>query len=285
MSLSAQEGRIADDRIEPAILARKHLRKLDLPMKRRERMRALLQGRGHGGELVPRRLELSRSSQLSTSARFFSRAFGLSSAKNAAITASPIRRMSFSRASNERCRCSWMARAVSSGAAWISARPFIASATRSFTSLPEQRQAGLRRVPMRRRDLRLRQPHQAVARFQRVIEEGELVVARERREPQRQLGEIGGERVLVDAVEAALRDEPAGVQVLVLVRRDRRPRLGPPRPSLHQPLAERAAGLDQEGARAHGRVADLEVQHVPRASRPARAARTPAPARAARSAR
>ena len=51
----------------------------------------LLQGRGNGGELVPCRRRC-RCSQLSTSARFFSRAFGLSAAKNAAITASPIRR-------------------------------------------------------------------------------------------------------------------------------------------------------------------------------------------------
>ena len=51
--------------------------------------------------------------------------------------------------------------------------------------LAKERQAGLRRVPMRRRDLSLRQSHQAVARFERVIQEGELMVARERRKPQR----------------------------------------------------------------------------------------------------
>ena len=128
--------------------------------------------------------------------------------------------------------------------------------------LPEQRQAGLRRIPMRRRDLRLRQPHQAVARFERVIEEGELVVARERREPQRQLGEIGGERVLVDAIEAALRDQATGVQFLVLVRRNDWLLVRMARPCLDQPRRDRAAGLDQERARAHGRIADLEIENL-----------------------
>ena len=61
---------------------------------------------------------------------------------------------------------------------------------------------------MRCRDLRARQPNEAVAGLQRVIEEGELMVARQRREPQRQFGEIGRKRISVDAVKAALRNEP-----------------------------------------------------------------------------
>ena len=47
--------------------------------------------------------------------------------------------------------------------------PFSASVHR-LTNLPEQRQAGLCRVPIRRRDLRLGQSHEAVAALQRVIE-------------------------------------------------------------------------------------------------------------------
>ena len=43
-------------------------------------------------------------------------AFGLSAAKNAEITASPITRTGFSRSSRLRCRTSWIARAVSSDA-------------------------------------------------------------------------------------------------------------------------------------------------------------------------
>ena len=66
------------------------------------------------------------------------------------------------------------------------------------------------------------------------------MVARQRREPQRQLGEIDGERVLVDAVEAALRDETAGMQLLVLVGRNGRLLLRPARPGLDQPFAASA---------------------------------------------
>jgi hypothetical protein len=44
-----------------------------------------------------------------------------------------------------------------------------------------------------------------------VIQKRELVVARQRCKPQRQLGEIGRERVLIDAVEAPLRNQAARV--------------------------------------------------------------------------
>ena len=49
------------------------------------------------------------------------------------------------------------------------------------------------------------------------------MIAREGRQPQRQPGEIDSARILVDTVEAALRDQAAGVEFFVLVRRDRRP--------------------------------------------------------------
>ena len=79
-----------------------------------------------------------------------------------------------------------------------------------------------RRRPSGSGDLRGVEADEAVAGAQRVVEEGEWVLARQRREPERELGEVHGHRVLVDAVEAALRDEAAGVEHLVLVRRDRR---------------------------------------------------------------
>ncbi len=55
-------------------------------------------------------------SQISTSARLFSRAFGLSAVKKDEITASPIERIGVCRPSKARWRASWMARIVSSGA-------------------------------------------------------------------------------------------------------------------------------------------------------------------------
>ena len=50
----------------------------------------------------------------------------------------------------------------------------------------KQRQAGLRRVPVHRRDLRSVEAHEAVAAFQRMVEESELVILHERRKPERE---------------------------------------------------------------------------------------------------
>src|SRR5260221_6706486 len=97
----------------------------------------------------------------------------------------------------------------------------------------------LRGVPMRRRNLRPRQSYQAVAAFQRVIEESELMVPRQRRQPQRKAGQVDGTRVPVDAVKTALSDEPAGMKLLVLVRQDRPPLVLELPPHPHEPLADR----------------------------------------------
>src|SRR5262252_2048644 len=99
-----------------------------------------------------------------------------------------------------------------------------------------------------------------------MIEKRKLMVARKRREPQRQLGEIGRERVLVDAIEAALRDETLGKDfsaVLLLVQRNI-PRLliGMTLPCLDQPGRERAARLDQEGTGTHGGITHLEIEYL-----------------------
>ena len=60
----------------------------------------------------------------------------------------------------------------------------------------------------------------AVPALQRVIEEAEFVIARQRRQPQRQLGEVGRHRVAVNAINAALRHQAAGMKLVVLILRD-----------------------------------------------------------------
>ena len=90
-----------------------------------------------------------------------------------------------------------------------------------------------------------------------MVEEGELMVPCQCRQPKRQPREINRARVLVDPIEAALRDKPTGVKLLILVRRNGGPRLRPARPSRDQTLAQSAASLDEKGARSHGRVAHL----------------------------
>ena len=117
-------------------------------------------------------------------------------------------------------------------------------------------------------DLLPREPDQRVAVPQRVVHEGERVVLRQRHEPERDLGEVHRHRVPVHAVEAALRDQPAREDHLVLVGRDRG-HLAVGVPGLDQRVAELAAGLDQERPRAHRRVADLEVEDLRGPGRPA----------------
>src|SRR4051812_1990870 len=73
--------------------------------------------------------------------------------------------------------------------------------------LTEERQAGLGLVPVGRGDLGRREANKAVAALQRVVEEAELMVSRQRRKPERQPSQIDRSRVLVDAVQATLRDQ------------------------------------------------------------------------------
>ncbi len=73
------------------------------------------------------------------------------------------------------------------------------------------------------------------------------VLARQRRQPERQLRQVDGDRVAVDAVEAALGDEPAGEDDLVLVGRDLRPlAVDAPRPRRGR---RRAGGRPRRGTR------------------------------------
>ena len=69
-------------------------------------------------------------------------------------------------------------------------------------------------------DLVACQPDERVAVPQRVVEERERMLTRQRHEPQRQLRQIDGDRVLIHAVQAALGHQPAGEDDLVLVGRD-----------------------------------------------------------------
>ena len=112
---------------------------------------------------------------------------------------------------------------------------------------------------MERLDLLERQADERVAVAEGVVEEGQGVVLGQGREPQGELRQVDGDLVAVDAVEAVAGDEPAGVDPLVLVGRDgRHGVVGVP--GIDQDIAELAAGFDEEGAGAHGRVADLEVE-------------------------
>ena len=108
-------------------------------------------------------------------------------------------------------------------------------------------------------DLALREADQRVAVPQRVVDEREGVLFRQRGEPERDLGEVDGHGVAVDAVEATLGDEAARGDNLVFAGRQLgRGLVGAPR--LDEGVAELAAGFDEEGAGAHGGVADLQVE-------------------------
>ena len=113
-------------------------------------------------------------------------------------------------------------------------------------------------------DLLEAQADEGVAVPQGVVEEGEWAVAGQGEEPEAELGELDGRLVLVDAVEAALGDEAPGVEDGVLVGGVAGDVLeaafaGPRGDEL---VAEVAARGDEEGAGAHGGVADLELEEL-----------------------
>ncbi len=83
---------------------------------------------------------------------------------------------------------------------------------------------------------------------ERVVEERERVLAGECHQPQRHLRQVDRDRVAVDAVEAALCDEPAGERDLVLIRREA-PGLVVCGPGLDELIGELAARLDEERCR------------------------------------
>jgi hypothetical protein len=79
--------------------------------------------------------------------------------------------------------------------------------------------------------------------FEAVVEEREGVVLRERDEPEGQLGEVDGEGIFIDAVEAAFGDDAAGVEVGVFVGGNLRGGVVDV-PGAAEVFAELAGGLD-----------------------------------------
>ena len=87
-----------------------------------------------------------------------------------------------------------------------------------------------------------------------------------RHQPKRQFGEVDCRRVAVHAVEAPLGHLTAGEDDFVLVRWD----LGQcivGMPRLDQGITQLPAGFHEEGARPHGRIANLEVENLLRSRR------------------
>src|SRR5262245_41130327 len=101
-----------------------------------------------------------------------------------------------------------------------------------------------------------------------MVHEREGVVLREGYEPERNLCEVDRHGVPVHAVEAALCDESARGNELVLIGWNRW-HLAVYLPGLDQCVAKLTARLDQECTRSHCRIADLEVENLLRPGRPA----------------
>ncbi len=115
-------------------------------------------------------------------------------------------------------------------------------------------------------DLLAAEADEGVAVAERVVHEGERFGAGEGHEPEREAGEVDGERVLVDAVEAPAGDEPPGAEEGIFVRVVGRGGPGA-LPGVDEVLGELPAGLDQERARAHRGIADAEGEDRVRSRR------------------
>ena len=86
--------------------------------------------------------------------------------------------------------------------------------------------------PMERRNLLACKPNERISVPKRVIQKRKRMILGQRRQPERQLRQIGGHRVLVQPIQAALCDHSLCVERFVLVERNARnfimrvPRLG-----------------------------------------------------------
>jgi len=116
-------------------------------------------------------------------------------------------------------------------------------------------------IPVKALDLLGREPHERVAMLECVVHERERMLARECGEPERHLGKVDGHGVAVHAVQAALRDHAPGEDDLVLVGGDLRLCVVE-LPGLDERVGEASARLDEERARAHRRVTDLQVEDL-----------------------
>ena len=94
-----------------------------------------------------------------------------------------------------------------------------------------------------------------------MVEEGELMVAGQSREPKRELSQINGHLVLVHTIQATLRHEPASMKELVFVRW-KRWRFVVLMPSVNQCVSKLAAGLHKKRTRTHCWIAYLERQDL-----------------------
>ena len=131
----------------------------------------------------------------------------------------------------------------------------------AFLNLVLAEDAARRGQPMEVGDLPACQADQRIAGPQGMVQEREGMVPGQGSEPKRQFRQVHGQRVLVDAVEAALGDQAAGVQGFIFVRRNPG-HLVVHVPGFDQHVAELPANFHKEGARAHGGITDLQVENL-----------------------
>ena len=251
--------RIAHDRIEPRVLALEHLRELDLPMERYERLRGLAVRCEHGamarGIAVDHRVGVPAPLRLA-----LLWLVGAEVRRQHQIAEQPHR-------TERDLRLVPQIAQLPVGDALIGLADALAQRgdPRDMLAHPHRLEARLEAwcsgVPMKRLDLPARQANQRVAVAQRMIDEGQRMVLGQRHQPQRDLGEIDRHRVPVHAIEAALRDEPPRDDHLVLIGRDGG-HLAVGVPGGDQRIAELAAGLDEERRRAHRRIADPDIEDL-----------------------
>jgi hypothetical protein len=92
-----------------------------------------------------------------------------------------------------------------------------------------------------------------------MVYESEGVVPRKSDEPEGKLRQVHRDGIAVNAVQAAVSDEPPRVKQLVRVGRDRRHTVVC-MPRVDEPVGELTARLNEERSRPHGRVAYLEIE-------------------------
>ena len=119
----------------------------------------------------------------------------------------------------------------------------------------------LLRLPMECQDLGLRESDQRIAALQGMIEECKRMVPGQCRQPEREFGQVDRQRILVNAVKAALGDDAGSVQKLVLIGRNALLAVVAV-PGFDEQIRKEAAYCDKESARAHRRVANLEVEYL-----------------------
>ena len=116
-------------------------------------------------------------------------------------------------------------------------------------------------VPVEALNLTATETDQRFAVAQGMIDEGELVVLRERHEPQGETTEIVGHGIAIDTIETTLSDETLGVEQFILVCSEI-PWGTMSAPGFNQTNRQLPASLDQKGRRAGCWIEDLEVKDL-----------------------